>query len=137
MRLVSVLEAAGITRDELRALVFQRREEQRQAEQLRVDAELLRIGREFADERAERTAEAAAADAIIAELFPAPPLKPEKPPLIETDGCAAYRCPNAPEIEVEAEFAGRVLRVLYCKPHGAERRAELSAAASGSTAQAL
>lgn len=118
-RLSTILEAAGVTRDELRALVLQRREEERQAEQRRVDAELLRIGREFAEEQQERRASRPLT--LVVE-------KPTKPPLIETDGCAAYRCPNAPEVEVEAEFAGRVLRVLYCKPHGAERRSEMAAA---------
>jgi hypothetical protein len=137
VRLAEVLDAAGITRDDLRELVRQREEERAAKEQRRLDRELLRLGKQFCEERAEarqtaravwraRTA-AAEADALVEELFA--PTPAEEPPLIETEGCAAYRCPNAAALEVAAEFSGRVLRVRYCPTHGAERRAELELSA--------
>lgn len=129
-RLADVLDRAGITRDDLRALVRRRQEEVLAEEQRQLDEDLRRLGRQFSEERSEaraprpaRTADAAVADAILEEVFADP-----RPPLIETEGCAAYHCPNVAAVEVEAEFNGRVLRVLYCRTHGEERLSELQTA---------
>lgn len=122
LRLQEVLEAAGISREEMRAVVRRRQEEVIAEEQQLLDADLLRLGREFRREAEGRR-------------VPGPPppkvrRRPLPPPLIETEGCAAYRCTNAAHLTVTDEFNGRTLRVRYCTTHGEERRAELAGAVS-------
>lgn len=127
-RLAEVLEAAGITREELRDLVLARQAERDAELQRRQDAELLRLGREFAEERAERIQVQARSTVAKLERERKPPPAPPAPRLIETSGCAAFHCTNAATVTVLDDFNGRSLLVRYCAPHGDERRADLAAA---------
>lgn len=127
-RLLSqVLEDAGITREELRELVLVRQAERDAELQRRQDAELLRLGREFAEERAERIQVQARSTVARLERERKPPPAPARPPLIDTAGCAAFHCTNAATVTVLDDFGGRPLLVRYCTPHGDERRADLAA----------
>lgn len=112
----------GITRDQLREIVARRQREVIAREQAERDEELLRLGREFRQDGHQSAPPCRQERAVKRQQGPI------EPPLIETEGCAAYQCTNKASVVVETEFSGRRLRVRYCPTHGVEAREDAEAA---------
>lgn len=112
----------GLTREQLRAAIDERRRIQLETRLDQNDAELRRLGEEFRRDRAERETRSSAPPSRSKEEAP-PPARAVPPPApAERRLCRAWGCWNVATATVTVVVHGSAVRRDYCRAHADECR---------------